>query len=51
MLPLTFLYDEYIDGPELTEQRNPFEYIVPSPSGVGTKNISNIVRRKAKYIS
>ena len=37
MIPLTFLYDEYIDRPKLTEQKNPFEYIVPSlTSGVGT---------------
>ena len=38
MISLIFLYDEYIDRPKLTEQKNPFEYIVPSPtSGVGTK--------------
>ena len=37
MIPLTFLYDEYIDRPKLTEQKNPFEYIVLSPTnGVGT---------------
>ena len=38
MIPLTFLYDEYIDRLKFTEQKkNPFEYIVPSPtSGVGT---------------
>ena len=38
MIPLTFLYDEYIDWPKLSEQKNPFEYIFPSPpptSGVG----------------
>ena len=42
MIPLTFLCDEYIDRPKLTEQKkNPFEYIVPPPptSGVGTKNL------------
>ena len=41
MIPLTYLYDEYIDRPKFTEQKkkNPFEYIVPSPtSGVGTIN-------------
>ena len=39
MIPLTFLHDEYIDRPKLTEQKkNPFECIVPPPtSGVGTK--------------
>ena len=31
MIPLTFLCDEYIDRPNLTEQKNPFEYIVPLP--------------------
>ena len=31
MIPLTILYDEYIDWPKLTEQKNPFEYIVPPP--------------------
>ena len=29
MIPLTTLYDEYIDRPKLSEQKNPFEYIVP----------------------
>ena len=38
MIPRTFLYDEYIGRPKFTEQKNPFEYIVPPPtSGVGTK--------------
>ena len=37
MIPLTFLYDDFIDRPKLSE-KNPFEYIVPPPtSGVGTK--------------
>ena len=41
MIPLKFLCDEYMDRPKLTEQKNPFEYIVPPPpptSGVGTIN-------------
>ena len=25
-MPLTTLYNEYIDEPKLTEQKNPFEY-------------------------
>ena len=38
MIPRTFLYDEYIGRPKFTEQKKPFEYIVPPPtSGVGTK--------------
>ena len=38
MKPVSTFYDEYIDRPKLTEQKNPFKYIVPSPSrGVGTK--------------
>ena len=31
MIPLTFLYDEYIDRPKLTAQKTPFEHIVPPP--------------------
>ena len=31
MIPVSTLYDEYIDLPKLTEQKNPFEYIVPPP--------------------
>ena len=39
MIPLTTLYDEYIDRSKLTEQKNLFEYIVPPPSrGVRTSN-------------
>ena len=37
MIPLSPLYDEYIDRSKLSEQKNPFEYILPSPSkGVET---------------
>ena len=37
MIPLTVLCDEYIDRPKLSEQKKPFEYIVPPPtSAVGT---------------
>ena len=39
-IPVLTLYDEYIDRRNLSEQKNPFEYIVPPPSrGVGTKMI------------
>ena len=31
MIPLTTLYDKYIDRSKLTEEK-PFEYIVPPPS-------------------
>ena len=31
MIPVSTLYDEYIDRRKLTEQKNPFEYIVPHP--------------------
>ena len=51
MIPLTFLYDEYIDRPKFTEQKkkNPFEYIVPSPtSGVGTINVMDATTSNAK---
>ena len=37
MIPLTILYDDYIDRRKLTEQKNPFEYIVLPPlKWVGT---------------
>ena len=39
MIPVLSVYGEYIDQRKLTEQNNPFEYIVPRPSsGVGTMN-------------
>ena len=32
MMPLTTLYDDYIDRPKLSEhKKNPFGYIVPPP--------------------
>ena len=37
MIPLTTLYYDYIDRPKLSEQKIPFEYIVPPPlKWVGT---------------
>ena len=37
MTPVSTLYHLYIDWRKLSEQKNPFEYIVPPPSrGVGT---------------
>ena len=48
-IPLTFLYDEYIDWPKLSEKKNPVEYIVPPPtSEVGTTK--NNIRYITKYI-
>ena len=38
MIPFTFLCDEYVDRPKLTEQKNPFEYIVPPPDKWGRNN-------------
>ena len=29
MIPVSTLYDEYINRPKLYEQKHPFEYIVP----------------------
>ena len=29
MIPLTFFYDEYINWPELSEQKKTFEFIFP----------------------
>ena len=40
MILVSTLYDEYIDRRKLTEQKNPFEYIVaPLSRGVGTITI------------
>ena len=49
MIPLTFLYDEYIDRPKLTEQKKPFEYIVPPRSGVGTITLPCVCREKQDH--
>ena len=38
MIPLTILYDEYIDQPNLTEQKKPVEYIVPPSPLKGGRN-------------
>ena len=46
MIPLTFFYDEYIDRPKLTEQKNPFEYIVPLPHKWG-RNKKNCRHEKS----
>ena len=32
MIPVSTLYDEYIERRKFTEQKKPFEYIVPPPS-------------------
>ena len=57
MIPLAFLYDEYIDRPKLSEQqKNPFEYIVPPPSGVATNiryiyhDTRGLARNPADYL-
>ena len=38
MIPLTTLYDYYIDWPKLSEQKKPFEYIVLPPLKRGRRN-------------
>ena len=38
MIPVSTLYDEYIDRPKLTEQKkNTVEYIVPPPPQEGSE--------------
>ena len=38
MIPLTILYDEYIDRPKLSEQKNTVDYMVPpSPLKLGSE--------------
>ena len=47
MIPVSTLYDKYIDRRKLTEQKNLLEYIVAPPSrGVGSKNKKENSRRK-----
>ena len=42
MIPVSTLYDEYIDRPKLTEpKKKPFEYIVPPPLKRGRNNEKN----------
>ena len=43
LIQLTTLYDEYIDRPNLTEQKNPFEDLVPPyPLEWGSEHKKNI---------
>ena len=40
MITIKFLYGEYIDRAKLTDQKNPFEHIVPPPPPqVGSEQI------------
>ena len=41
MIPLTTFCDDYIDRPNLTQQKNPFEYIIPPPTIVSQNNRIN----------
>ena len=44
MIPLTIMYDGYIDRRKLIEQKMPVEYIVPPPlNWVGTINSTHFV--------
>ena len=48
MIPLNFLYYKYIDRPKLSEQKNPFEYIVPpSPQVVSEQKKTQLMQRVA----
>ena len=51
MIPFSTLYDDYIDQRKLTEQKNPFEYIVPPSRGVGTINLIGISLQKSPIIN
>ena len=45
MTPLIILYDEYIDRPKLTEQKNPLEYTVPPlPLKWGSEELNFLAR-------
>ena len=41
MIPLTTLYDDYIDRPNLTEQKKPIWVYSSSPTNVGRNNYKN----------
>ena len=48
MIPVSTLYDDYIDRPKLTEQKKPFEYIVPPPPlkrGRNKKSMNSFFQR------
>ena len=51
MIPLTFLYDEYIDLPKLFEQKKPLEYIIPPPTSGGTNSGTNRVKGHKSFQS
>ena len=42
MIPLTFLYDEYIDRPKLTEQKKPIWVYSSSPHKWGRNNYTEM---------
>ena len=35
MMPITTLYDEYVDRPKLTEQKTPVYHLIPPPPKCG----------------
>ena len=45
MILLTFLYDEYIDRPKLTEQKKPIWVYSSSPPQVGSEQLSSWAKR------
>ena len=50
MIPLTTLYDDYIDRPKLSEQKNPVEYIVPpSPLKWGSERTITFEKTSMQY--
>ena len=51
MVPLPALYDEHIDGSKLTEQKKPFEYIVPTHTKVGRNKYLNLAKSIQKSLS
>ena len=50
IIPLTILYNEYIDRPKFTEQKkkNPVKYIVP-PSLRGRNNKFNLFKKLSSF--
>ena len=51
MILLTTLCDDYIDRPKLSEQKNPFDYIVPLPlKWVGTTTTVEMYSSTSKAV-
>ena len=50
MIPVSTLYDEYIERRKFTEEKkNPVEYIVPPPSRGSEQQVKTLTQKKKWY--